>query len=132
MAFLPDEIVVILILALIVVGFLAIRYYVRSEYYRKKKEEVEGQKRSQSTLYGKISEQFAPFMERYPFDSQRFRFIGTPIDGIQFEDDKVVFVEIKSAKSNLSPIQRQIKQLVKAGKVDWYEFDIRVDSGERV
>jgi predicted Holliday junction resolvase-like endonuclease len=87
---------------------------------------LDSQKRSLSTVYGKTTEQFAPFMERYPFDSQDFRFIGTPVDGLQFEDDKVVFVEIKAGRSaGLSPKQERIKRLIQERRVEWFEFPVR-------
>jgi len=92
------------------------------------KDEVISAKQSQSTLYGKITEHFAPFMEKYPYDRKRFRFIGSPIDGIQFEDDKVVFIEIKSAKSALQSNQRKIRKLIQERKVEWFEFDIRSET----
>ncbi len=87
---------------------------------------LDSQKRSLSTVYGKTTEQFAPFMDRYPFNSQDFRFIGTPVDGIQFEEDRVVFVEIKAGRSaGLSPKQARIKRLIQDRKVEWFEFSIR-------
>ena len=42
---------------------------------------------SLSTKYGKMTEQFMPFVPNYPWDPERFRFIGSPVDGIQFEED---------------------------------------------
>ena len=87
---------------------------------------LDSQKRSLSTVYGKTTEQFAPFMERYPFNSQDFRFIGTPVDGLQFEEDKVVFIEIKAGRSaGLSQKQERIKRLIQDRKVEWFEFSIR-------
>jgi len=82
-------------------------------------------KQSLSTKYGKMTEQFMPFMKDYPYDSQKFRFIGTPIDGIQFEPDKVVFVEFKTGSSNLSAKQKAIKDLVLDKKVEFRE--VRID-----
>ena len=61
-------------------------------------------------------------MDRYPYDSQAFRFLGSPIDGIQFEEDKIIFCEFKANRSTLSPLQKQIKQLVEAKRVYWEEF----------
>ncbi len=103
---------------------LAFVYRVAVAPLRKKIKELQAEKQSQSTLYGLISEQFAPFMKYYPFNPENFRFIGTPIDGIQFEKDKVVFVEIKTHKSRLTPLQNHIKNLVKNKKVEWFEFKI--------
>ncbi|MCK5112179.1 MAG: endonuclease, partial [Thermoplasmatales archaeon] len=50
------------------------------------------------------------------------RFIGSPIDGVQFEDDQILFVEFKTDKSKLNAKQNKIKKLVKEGKVKWFEF----------
>ncbi len=84
-------------------------------------EEVSRQ-RSLSTTYGRISEQWFPLMPDYPYDPQEFRFLGSPVDGVQFEDDRIVFVEFKANKSRLSEKQKRIKQLVEDGYVYWEEF----------
>ena len=78
--------------------------------------------RSISASYGRITEQWFPLMDKYPYDSANFRFLGTPIDGVQFEEDRVIFVEFKSRNSELSAAQRRIKQLIQSGKVSWEEF----------
>ena len=75
--------------------------------------------RSQSVKYGLLTEQFLPLVETYPWDSSRFRFLGSPIDGIQFEQDQIILVEFKSGKSQLSATQNKIKQLVESGKVEF-------------
>ena len=82
-------------------------------------------RRSESTRYGQITEQFMPFISEYPYDSKQFRFLGSPIDGVQFEEDKIVMIECKAAGSQLSTRQRRIRNLVREGKVDFQE--IRVD-----
>ena len=85
-------------------------------------EEERSRQRSISASYGRITEQWFPLMQRYPYDSANFRFLANPIDGVQFEDDRIVFVEFKSRSAELSTVQRKIKQLVLAGKVFWEEF----------
>lgn len=92
---------------------------------KREKREIEEKKRSMSVLYGKITEQFAPFMKDYPYDPKKFRFIGSPIDGIQFEDDKIIFVEFKSANSKLSTEEKKIKKMVEDKKVEWMNFEIK-------
>ena len=81
-------------------------------------------RRSESTRYGLITEQFMPFISEYPYDSKQFRFLGSPIDGGQFEEDKIVMIEFKSAGSQLSTRQRRIRNLVKEGKVDFQEIRV--------
>jgi len=87
--------------------------------------ELTSQKQSLSTTYGKITEQFAPFMGQYPYSPENFRFIGYPIDGIQFDEDQITFVEFKAHKSHRTPVQNRIKKLVEAGKIQWFEFRIK-------
>ena len=49
------------------------------------------------------------------------------MDGIQFNEDELIFVEIKTGKSQLSKNQRVIRDLIKEGKVKWAVFRIGVD-----
>ena len=91
---------------------------------RKKIREVEENKRSLSSIYGRITEQYAPFMKAYPFNPKKFRFIGEPIDGIQFEDDNIIFIEFKTRGGKLTPRQKMIKEMVQTKKINWYEFTI--------
>ena len=82
-------------------------------------------KRGDDVRRGFTTEQWLPFLEQYPWDPTRFRFLGAPIDGIQFEEDKIVFVEFKSGESRMSNKQRLIRELVELGKVEFTE--IRID-----
>jgi predicted Holliday junction resolvase-like endonuclease len=79
--------------------------------------ELDKQKRSQSIRYGKLAEQFMPFLESYPYDPHDFRFLGTPIDGIQFTEDAIILVEFKAADSQLTQRQRTIKRIIEEGDV---------------
>jgi predicted Holliday junction resolvase-like endonuclease len=79
-------------------------------------------RQSLSTKYGRMSEQFMPFLKDYPYESQDFRFIGTPVDGVQFNKDGIVFVEFKTSGSKLTERQKEIKELVRKGKVEFLEF----------
>ena len=63
-----------------------------------------------------------PFVPDYPWDPQRFRFIDSPIDGVQFEEDKVILVEFKTATSRLTAGQRAIRDQVRNGQVEFEEF----------
>ncbi|MDO8634054.1 MAG: Holliday junction resolvase-like protein [archaeon] len=78
-------------------------------------------KSSSAVRFGKMSEQLMPFSGRTPFAPENFRFIGAPIDGIAFEDDRIVFCEFKSGGAVLSERQKKIKKLVEEKKVRWEE-----------
>ena len=79
----------------------------------------ESRNRGLSTRYGQITEQFLPLVDAYPYNPKNFRFLGSPIDGVQFEEDRVILVEFKSARSSMSKKQRRIRDLIKSRKVDF-------------
>lgn len=85
------------------------------------------QKKSSEVRLGQIGEHLAPFLTDWPWDSKNFRFLGNPVDGIQFNEDGVVFIEIKTGKSQLSKSQRVVRDLIKEGKIKWAEFRIGKD-----
>ena len=64
-------------------------------------------------------------MKYYPYDPDNFRFIGSPVDGIQFEDDHVLFVQFRKQRIPRTKDQDHIKTLVENGKVTWFEFMTR-------
>ena len=86
-----------------------------------------GQKKSTEIRVGQISEQIAPFLHAWPYKAGKFRFLGSPIDGVSFEDDCVVFVEIKTGKGRLTPSQLRVRKQVREGKVKWVEFRVDPD-----
>lgn len=87
------------------------------------------QKKSSEVRLGQISEQLAPFLDGFSYDTKNTKFLGQPIDLIAFEPDKVVFIEVKTGGAQLSPKQKHIKELIQNGQVFWEEFRI---SGNKV
>ena len=74
---------------------------------------------------GLIAEQFAPFTKKFDelgWDLQEFKFLGRPVDGVQFQDDEVIIVEFKTGAAQLNPKQRNIKRLIAEGKVRFEEI----------
>ena len=112
----------VIIFLLLIIALLQILYI---RILTKRMHRLNFQKRSQSSKYGKMTEQFLPFLEMFPWDRTNFRFLGSPIDGVQFEDDKVLFLEFKSSSSILSSKQKNIKKLVDENKIFFEE--IRID-----
>jgi predicted Holliday junction resolvase-like endonuclease len=72
--------------------------------------------------FGRIFEQFIPFSKNFYYDKSKFKFLGQPIDGIVFGDDKIVFLEFKTGKGYLTPNQEKIKELIHQGKVEFKEL----------
>ena len=113
------EIIIIGILILICIVLVWVLLLTKEEL-----SDLKYAKQSQSVKYGQLTEQWLPFAKKYPYNSQNFRFIGKPIDGLAFEDDKIVFVEFKTNKSSLSKVQRKARDLVREKKVEWLELRV--------
>ena len=83
------------------------------------------QKKSSEVRLGHISETIAPFLESFEFNPEECAFLGKPIDYISFSKEAITIVEIKSGKAQLTKKQRQIRDLIKDGKVYWKEVRIK-------
>lgn len=125
-----------LVLALVAVAFgLAIGFVVGRALtqraleleFREREREVrqDSVDRSRSTLSGQVLERLAPHFPEFPYDPTDLRFIGTPVDYIVFdglaegEVQEVVFLEVKSGRSNLTTRERRVRDAVEAGAVRW-------------
>lgn len=78
-----------------------------------------GQKKSSEILTGHISEKLAPLTTAFKYNTRDAVFMGMPIDYLVFDENAIVFLEIKSGNSQLTTKQKAIKKLVEAKKVKW-------------
>ena len=109
---------IICIILIIILKNLKSRYNLHQELHENLKHDY----KSMYVKHGKSFEQLFPFMKNYPYEYRNFRFIGNPIDGLSFENDKIVFMEFKTGDSKLSEKQKKIKSLVENKKVEWQEI----------
>ena len=98
----------------------------RSRYLTKiRKESV---KQSQAVISGKVYEQLLPYLPEFPFSPKDVRFLGSPVDLVVFDGmdagalKRVVFIEVKTGQAQLTPRERQLKEVVRAGRVEWVEI----------
>ncbi len=101
-----------------------------------KSQEIKKQKgraASAHTTKGQILEKWCPFLEHPEIDpdweAKNWAFMGQPIDYIIFDwrqnkeinvaDGRVIMLDVKSGKSQLTTKQRRIRDLIQAGKVEW-------------
>jgi predicted Holliday junction resolvase-like endonuclease len=120
-----DQLVAILLTLFLISLLLYLLALKRNAILREKLEKLSFERQSQASRYGKIAEQFMPFLDSYPYDSSNFRFLGTPIDGVQFEENKIIFMEFKTASGALTEKQKQIKELVEKHRVYFEERSLR-------
>ena len=117
------EFLFLLLLAVTIICFIFIIILFRkASLLQHELAELSFLKSSQSAKYGRLTEQWIPFTQQFPYNPENFRFIGSPIDGIVFDENEIAFCEFKAASSQLSQKQKQIKQLVENGRVKWLEF----------
>ena len=104
---------------------LTVIFIITINQYNKLKSKItnlDSNLRSNAVKQGLTLEQWIPISENYPWDHRNFRFLGDPIDGIQFENNKILLVEFKSGNSRMSNKQKAIQQLVENGKVEFVEI----------
>ena len=84
--------------------------------------------RSRSTISGKVFENLAPLVPGFLFNPKDARWLGSPIDFVVFDglDDgeirSVVFVEVKTGRSQLVTRERHVRDAIEAKRVDWQEL----------
>lgn len=95
-----------------------------------KKERENALNRSRAVIKGQVAEQMAPFLPNFPANSAEVRFIGKPLDFIAFNGlssgkiEDISFIEVKTGKSELSPIEKSLKEAVLKGKIKYHEYRI--------
>lgn len=86
--------------------------------------------RSRAALSGQVSEQIAPWLPDFPVNPSDARFVGKPIDFVAFSGadqgtvHEIVFIEVKSGRSTLSPVERSVREAILQGRVRWVEYRI--------
>jgi len=80
---------------------------------------------SAAVLSGKSLEHLLPLSKEFPFNPRDARFIGDPVDYIIFnglsegELENIIFLEVKSNKARLNEREKQIRKIVKEGKIKY-------------
>ena len=136
-----DYITLILIIVFLI--GLAISYYLGNRIGHRERERQwleqlpsyrkEAIMKSRAVLGGQFSEQLAPYLPDFHYSPTECRFVGKPIDFICFKgmDEKdineVVFVEVKSGNSRLSPQEKALKDTINKKRVKWEEYRVPED-----
>lgn len=85
-----------------------------------KKHRKHAVKQSSSVILGQVNEKIAPLLPNFPYHYKDLTFVGKGIDYIVFDGlaeksiKQVVFLEIKSGKSQLNANERMIRDAINA------------------
>ena len=138
MAFFEIIGIVALVFLILYIGYLIGKYIAKKELKEQIPEIREDAiSHSRAVLGGQFSEQIAPYLPEFPFKPTEARFIGKPIDFVVFRGmdgkkiDEVVFVEVKSGQSQLSKVQRTLKETIQNKKVAWHEYKVPEEMTEK-
>ena len=88
--------------------------------------------RSLAVTVGKVSEQLVPYLPDFHFNPKDVRFLGSPVDLVVFDGldagsvRRVIFIEVKTGTSGLSTRERQVRDAIQAGNVEWTELRVPV------
>jgi predicted Holliday junction resolvase-like endonuclease len=127
-------IAIVVVVAVLVIIFAV--FIIRSVYEKRLRDELDRARkdavaRSRNVLGGKFTEQLVPFFPDFAYDPTEVRFIGSPIDMVVFpglaqgDPQEIVILEVKTGNSQLTSIQKKIRQLVEDGMVRWDEVHQR-------
>jgi predicted Holliday junction resolvase-like endonuclease len=114
--------VIIWALAGIVIGRLVAKLYFLQQRSSDRKQAV---KQSKSTTLGYVSEKIAPLLPDFPYSYKDLVFLWKGVDYLCFdglsegEMKQVVFLEIKTGKSQLNKNESLIKNCIEKGRVKW-------------
>ena len=112
------------IIALLVVATIVPRYARRMR--------AEGALQSRAVTRGQIYEQLVPFLPGFRFNPKDAQFLGRPVDFVVFdgldEGDlrRIVFIEVKTGVAKLTTRERQVRDAIRGGRIEWAE--IRADA----
>lgn len=99
----------------LLVGYLFAKIFFLGDIKRHRQGAV---KQSQHTTLGYVHEKIAPLLPDFPYHYKDLMFLGKGVDYIVFDGlsegslREIVFLEIKSWQSQLSPNEKRIKQAI--------------------
>jgi predicted Holliday junction resolvase-like endonuclease len=131
---------IVVVVAILVIIFAV--FVIRSVYEKRLRDELDRARkdavaRSRNVLGGKFTEQLVPFFPDFAYDPTEVRFIGSPIDMVVFpglaqgDPREIVILEVKTGNSQLTSVQKKIRQLIEDGMVRWDETHQRGEGGDQ-
>tara|TARA_Y100000593_G_C4306314_1_gene335956 strand:+ start:1372 stop:1731 length:360 start_codon:yes stop_codon:yes gene_type:complete len=106
-------------------GACCAKLFLNSKKLNQQYKKLKSQKKSSEVRIGQIAEHFAPLLKDFKYDRKQARFLATPIDFIVFEEEEIVFLEVKTGNSQLNANQRRVKKQVEEKKVRWETLRIK-------
>ncbi len=110
----------------IVLGVIVWRLIAKIAYMQNRSSDrKQSVQQSKATTLGYVSEKIAPLLPNFPYSYKDLVFLGKWVDYICFDGlstgelKQVVFIEIKTGKSQLNKNESMIKSVIEKGRVKW-------------
>lgn len=110
----------------IVLGVIVWRLIAKIAYMQNRSSDrKQSVQQSKATTLWYVSEKIAPLLPNFPYSYKDLVFLGKWVDYICFdglstwEMKQVVFLEIKTGKSQLNKNESMIKSVIEKGRVKW-------------
>ena len=90
---------------------------------------AEAVKQSKMVIKGKVAERLAPFLPDFPISPADCSFVNFAVDYIGLPGyteeniSEIVFIEIKTGKSNLGTRQRQVRDCISKGRIRFVVYN---------
>lgn len=118
------------IILTIVVMFVIHRMYMYAwvePQHRKETEEIVAKRvgQSRAVIWGQSCESLVPWLPDFTYSPPDVKHFGAPIDLVIFDGmtqgniRKIVFMEIKTGGSQITPRERQIREAIEQGRVEF-------------
>lgn len=114
-----------IILWIIIGGFIGYLIAKIHFWQKMKNQKTNAIKRSKSIVLWQINEQIAPLLPSFPYDYKDAVFLGKGVDYIIFDGlgkwnlKEIVFLEVKSNKSNLNRNEKYIKDCISRKNIQY-------------
>jgi len=90
-------------------------------------------RRSRSVIEGQVVEQLVPHFPEWKYVPSEARFLASPLDYVVFSGlskdnvKEIIFVEVKTNKSQVTKRQKSVREAIKNGKVKYELLEIKDD-----
>ena len=104
------------------IGYLIWKIVKNSEVKKHRKDAV---KKSRSVILWEVAEKVAPFIPQIPYNPKDMTFIWKWVDYVVFDGlsnwnlKQIVFLEIKTGKSNQNTNEKQIEKIINLKKIKY-------------
>lgn len=120
------EAVILTIVVLVIVHRLYMHYVV-SPRHKKEIEKIVAKRvgQSRAVIWGQSCESLVPWLPEFKYSPPDVKHLGAPIDLIVFDGmtqgniRKIIFMEIKTGTSHITPRERQIREAIEQGRVEF-------------